>query len=209
MSSSDTPAKYAYSDAGPSHTQTYLIGEVQRFLQREAPARVLEVGCGNGSLAAWMNGQGIEVTGIDTSESGIAQAGTHHSGIRFLVYSAYEDLVAPFGTFPVVVSLEVIEHLYAPRLFAARLFQVLEPGGAVCISTPYHGYLKNLALAVTGKMDSHFTALWDGGHIKFWSIATLGKLLVEAGFVDIQFRRVGRIPVLANSLVVIARKPSH
>ena len=56
-------------------------------------------------------------------------------------------------------------------------------------------------------MDKHFTALWDNGHIKFWSIDTLGELLREAGFVDVRFERVGRIPPLAKSMIAIARKP--
>ena len=75
------------------------------------------------------------------------------------------------------------------------------------ISTPYHGYWKNLALALSGRMDAHFTALWDHGHIKFWSRRTLGDLLREAGFVDIRFWRVGRVPALAKSMIVMARKP--
>ena len=80
------------------------------------------------------------------------------------------------------------------------------PGGAI-ISTPYHGYLKNLALAVTGQMDAHFTALWDHGHIKFWSIPTLTQLITETGFTNIRFRRVGRIPALAKSMIAVAQKP--
>lgn len=75
------------------------------------------------------------------------------------------------------------------------------------ISTPYHGYWKNLALALSGKMDAHFTALWDHGHIKFWSIDTLRRLLQEAGFAEIRFLRVGRIPPLAKSMIAVARKP--
>lgn len=55
-------------------------------------------------------------------------------------------------------------------------------------------------------MDAHFTALWDGGHIKFWSIATLGALLEEAGFTDLRFERVGRIPALAKSMICAARR---
>jgi predicted HicB family RNase H-like nuclease len=54
-------------------------------------------------------------------------------------------------------------------------------GRFTVISTPYHGYWKNLMLALTGKMDAHFTALWDHGHIKFWSMRTLGELLREGG----------------------------
>jgi hypothetical protein len=59
---------------------------------------------------------------------------------------------------------------------------LLSPGGVAFISTPNHGYLKTLALAVTGKMDAHFTASWDGGHIKFFSIAEVvgpGRSLFE------------------------------
>ena len=62
-------------------------------------------------------------------------------------------------------------------------------------------------MALTGKMDAHFTALWDHGHIKFWSMHTLGELLREAGFVDIRFERVGRVPALAKSMIALARKP--
>jgi len=73
----------------------------------------------------------------------------------------------------VVLSLEVVEHLYAPRHYARTVFELLRPGGVAVISTPYHGYWKNLALALMGKLDAHFTALWDHGHIKFWSVRTL------------------------------------
>lgn len=104
------------------------------------------------------------------------------------------------------MSLEVVEHVYFPRKYVATLYDLLEPGGVAIISTPYHGYWKNLALALTGKMDDHFTALWDYGHIKFWSFKTLRLLLEEAGFRDISFQRIGRIPILAKSMLAIARK---
>jgi 2-polyprenyl-6-hydroxyphenyl methylase/3-demethylubiquinone-9 3-methyltransferase len=56
-------------------------------------------------------------------------------------------------------------------------------------------------------MDAHFTALWDNGHIKFWSFKTLKQLLEEFGFIDIKFYRVGRIPIIGKSMIVIATKP--
>lgn len=56
-------------------------------------------------------------------------------------------------------------------------------------------------------MDAHFTALWDHGHIKYWSMRSLGELLREAGFVDIRFERVGRVPALAKAMVAVALKP--
>jgi hypothetical protein len=64
------------------------------------------------------------------------------------------------------------------------------------ISTPYHGYLKNLVLALGNKWDSHLTPLWDGGHIKLWSRKTLSQLLSEAGFHVVRFIGAGRLPFL-------------
>lgn len=61
-------------------------------------------------------------------------------------------------------------------------------------------------MALAGKMDNHFTALWDNGHIKFWSMKTLSTLLEEAGFTNIRFHRVGRIPALAKSMIATANK---
>jgi len=146
------------------------------------------------------------VTGVDPSVEGVAQARAAYPELKIKEGSAYEDLAACYGQFNAVVSLEVVEHLYAPRHFARALFDLVEPGGMALVSTPYHGYFKNLALAASGKMDSHFTALWDHGHVKFWSIATLTTLLEGAGFRDIRFVRVGRLPILAKSMIAVARK---
>jgi 2-polyprenyl-6-hydroxyphenyl methylase/3-demethylubiquinone-9 3-methyltransferase len=75
------------------------------------------------------------------------------------------------------------------------------------ITTPYHGYLKNLLLAVTGKMDGHFNALWDHGTIKFWSVPTLTSLFEEVDLKREQVLRVGRVAALAKSMIVVFRKP--
>ena len=150
---------------------------------------------------------GFKVTAVDPSISGITIAKASHLNAAFETASTHDDLAARFGTFPLLVSLEVVEHCYAPREFAKSVFNLLEPGGKAFISTPYHGYLKNLVLAITGKLDAHFTALWDGGHIKFWSMKTLNTLLTEVGFEQVEFRRVGRISPLAKSMVAIVTKP--
>ncbi|KHQ50157.1 methyltransferase domain-containing protein [Mameliella alba] len=148
------------------------------------------------------------MTGVDPSAEGIAAANAAYPDLKLETGSAYDDLAARFGRFPIVYSLEVVEHVYAPKDYAKTLFDLVEPGGKAIVSTPYHGYLKNLALAITGKMDTHFTVLWDHGHIKFWSIPTLTTLLEDAGFGNIHFLRVGRVPVLAKSMITIADKPA-
>lgn len=201
---------YRFANADHSCAHAVLLPSVttqlEAFFAGRTDRRVFDLGCGNGSVAAKLTEDGYEVCGIDPSVEGIAQARAAYPQLRLEAGSAYDDLVAEFGRFPAVISLEVVEHVYAPRDYARTLFDLVEPNGMALVSTPYHGYVKNLALAVTGKLDNHFTALWDHGHIKFWSIDTLGRLLREAGFGDISFLRVGRIPALAKSMIAIARK---
>ncbi len=202
---------YHYAHAKLNQSHDVLLPTVLRLLDELSlpviDKRLFELGCGNGSVAHELSQREWDVTGVDPSTEGIAQALQNYSDLKLQNGSAYDDLVSQYGQFPLVLSLEVVEHVYAPRHYARTVFDLLSDGGAAIISTPYHGYWKNLALAVTGHMDKHFTALWDNGHIKFWSMTTLSELLREAGFVDVRFERVGRVPALAKSMIAIARKP--
>ena len=201
--------EYLFHNAELTHANRYLWKPLRTIIEEELPKgqRIFEIGCGNGATAGMLGELGYELTGVDTSESGISIAKQANPDVTFKIGSAYDDLAARYGQFPVVLSLEVIEHCFWPRKFAKTAFELAAPGGLVIISTPYHGYLKNIALALTNKLDSHFTALWDGGHIKFWSRKTLYALLKEAGFSTVSFRRIGRIAPLAKSMIAIARKP--
>ncbi|KPL55707.1 3-demethylubiquinone-9 3-methyltransferase [Prosthecomicrobium hirschii] len=201
---------YRYADSKLNDSHVYLLPQVERVLddfEKASKGRTLiDVGCGNGSVTKLMSLRGYTCIGLDASVEGVRLANEMYPDIEILQGSAYDDLSSLHGTFDVVMSLEVVEHLYDPRKYAANLYSLVKEEGIVIISTPYHGYFKNLAMAVTGKLDKHFTALWDHGHIKFWSIATLTKLLREAGFSEIQFHRVGRIPPLAKSMIAVAKR---
>jgi 2-polyprenyl-3-methyl-5-hydroxy-6-metoxy-1,4-benzoquinol methylase len=204
--------EYSYQTPEQSDAHDYLLPAVTRMANAVVPpagnsAKIFELGCGNGAVANVLAQQGYQVSGIDYSDSAIQIARKHFPHLQLAQASVYEDLAAVYGQFPLVLSLEVVEHLYFPRQFAKTMFELLEPGGHAIISTPYHGYWKNLVLALSGKLDAHFTVLWDGGHIKFWSVHTLSSLLQEAGFIDIKVTRVGRIPPLAKSMIMCVRKP--
>jgi 2-polyprenyl-3-methyl-5-hydroxy-6-metoxy-1,4-benzoquinol methylase len=205
---------YRFEDGNHCCSHKYLMpavrNELAQFFQKKfvKDRRVFDLGCGNGSIAAELARQGYTVCGVDPSVEGIAAANAEYPDLQLEAGSAYDDLVSRYGRFPAVISLEVVEHVYAPRDYARTLFDLVQPGGMAVVSTPYHGYWKNVALAASGKMDKHFTALWDHGHIKFWSTNTLSILLQEAGFEWPRFLRVGRIPVLAKSMIAIALKPN-
>ena len=200
-------AGYPHRSPAPTHIRAWVWPRLRRQLP-PPPADVCDLGCGNGWTAAELDALGYSVTGLEPSSSGIAIAQGRGIGAHFRQWSAYdgtpEDLRERFD---VVVSLDVIEHLYAPRELATRAMELLRPNGVLFVSTPYHGYVKNVALAVTGRLDAHFTALWDHGHIKFFSKKTLASMLTDAGFVGVTFFTCGRLPMLWKSMVVRATKP--
>lgn len=202
---------YVYTKTGLNHSHSFLLPAVKNVLDSlcipPSERRLFELGCGNGSVAKVLSQLGWDITGVYPSTEGIAQANAVYPELRLETGSAYDSLSDEYGQFPVVLSLEVVEHVYSPRVYARTAFDLLQEGGLAILSTPYHGYWKNLAMALAGKMDAHFTALWDHGHIKFWSMRTLSELLSEAGFVDIRFKRVGRVPLIAKSMIAVARKP--
>ena len=152
---------YGYYSSHASWDDTYILDPVIRILKaRETDSnRIFEVGCGNGITAARLYELGYDITGIDSSASGILHVNETHPQLKLYEGSVYDELAEKYGTFPIVLSLEVVEHCTYPRRFAKSIFNLLEKDGIALVSTPYHGYLKNLVLAISGKFDAHFTAL--------------------------------------------------
>lgn len=211
MTAASSKSGFVWNDARCPESHSYLAKPViaaarGHFQGRTAPHRVFELGCGNGTLASLMTEAGLSVQGIDPSQTGIEAANRAFPHLDLKPGSAYDDLAGTYGSFPVVTSLEVVEHVYDPHHYAATLFSLVQPGGIAILSAPYHSYLKNLALALSGKMDDHFNALETHGHIKFWSIKTLTALLTQAGFESFSWSLAGRIPPLAKSMLVVAKK---
>lgn len=202
-------ADYAYSDARPNPSHGYLWPVLDAVVQqgRFPDRRAFDVGCGNGTTSERLRQQGFSVIGVDVAEQGIDIARRNFPGIDFNVDSVYGDLANKYGTFPLVVCLEVIEHLYDPRQMIRTIHALLQPGGTLVLSTPYHGYWKNLGLAVMGKWDFHHQPLRHGGHVKFFAVDSLTRLLVEEGLEVVRIERVGRgIPAFARSMVAVAHK---
>lgn len=207
---------YGWDNERP-HTEAYLHEPLRNLLQHfarspdgiSAAPRVLDLGCGNGYLVETLHRWGYQAVGVDPSASGIAEARRRAPALSFHQAAASPEQLAALHLppFDVVVSTEVVEHCYSPSEWAAAAHTSLRPGGLLICSAPYHGYLKNSALALSGKLDAHFTALWEGGHIKFWSRRTLTKLLIDAGFQPLAFRGAGRWPWLWKSMLIAASKP--
>ena len=198
-------AQFRFSEA-PTYSQSYVL-PVIRSLILPSDQTVMDFGCGNGySVKHLLSDR--RAFGIDGSVSGIETARSLAPSADFRLADLTSDLAnhPAWGSCDLVISTEVIEHIYDPRAFTRNCYGFLKYGGRAIISTPYHGYLKNLALSVRGKWDHHFTALQECGHIKFWSRATLSRLFSEAGFWPAAFHGCGRLPYVWKSMVMVFRK---
>jgi 2-polyprenyl-3-methyl-5-hydroxy-6-metoxy-1,4-benzoquinol methylase len=185
----------------------YLMPPALAALRDAGAHTVLDLGCGNGACTARLAVEGFHATGCDASESGLALAHQAYPRLNFFPHDIASPLPASHReSYDAVVSLEVIEHLMQPRQLALRAREALRPSGVFVLSTPYHGYWKNLALAGTNSFDAHWHPLRDFGHIKFFSPATLHALLRESDFSIERSLRLGRIPAFARSMLVVAVK---
>ncbi len=200
---------YGYTSDKSSCAHKYLAGSILSMLKKGKNKTILDLGCGNGWMAGFLISKDFDVYGTDASISGIEIARKNFPDRFFVQDLSKDDLPHELNNlkFDTIVSTEVIEHLYDPRKYVTFCKTILQQngGGELIISTPYHGYLKNIVMALTGTLDSHFTALWVGGHIKFLSRKTLTKLLQEQGFEITDFIGSGRFPFLWKSMIIKAK----
>jgi len=88
---------YRYSDANTGHHHGYLLPTIFKTLDGLDLAadqrRLFELGCGNGSVAQALTQRGWDVTGVDPSEEGIAQARAAYPALKLAEGSAYDDLL--------------------------------------------------------------------------------------------------------------------
>jgi 2-polyprenyl-3-methyl-5-hydroxy-6-metoxy-1,4-benzoquinol methylase len=209
--SNDIVTTYGWDSASSPASCGYVAPMVLKILKRIGARRVLDLGCGNGELCSQLAREGYDVVGVEVSSDGVRIARQAHPGIPFHNFGVHDDPQVLLGResdrlFDAVVSTEVIEHLYAPHLLPTYARDVLVDDGHLIVSTPYHGYTKNLMLSLFNHWDRHHTPLWHGGHIKFWSAATLSRLLQDNGFHVTGFCGVGRLPYLWKSMILTARK---
>jgi len=202
----DSGAYHFHDDGAPGH-HSYNLPKIKSLIP-EGSHRIMDAGCGCGQVTSWLAAQGHEAWGCDPSQSGIELAQKSYPNANFFVADLMEGspLKEDEEAFDGIVSVEVMEHLYDPERVLKNLHAAIKPSGWIILTTPYHGYLKNLSLSLVGGWDEHFMVNSPGGHIKFFSNRTMKNMLTDVGFTDITIKGAGRLPLLQCSMVVFARK---
>jgi 2-polyprenyl-3-methyl-5-hydroxy-6-metoxy-1,4-benzoquinol methylase len=198
---------YGYRSEAMTHNFNYMLEPLISLLDKNKNTCILDVGCGNGYLVNYLISLGYNAYGTDASEKGITIAKQTNAD-RFFVQDLSTDKLPPellHLKFDTIIATEVIEHLYDPEDFIIFCKQALNGKGEIILSTPYHGYLKNLVLGLFNKWDTHLDPFWVGGHIKLWSKATLSRLVTKNGFTNVIFKGCGRIPYFWKSMIIKAK----
>ena len=168
----------------------------------------IDVGCGNGALTVKFCKFFNKSLGIDLSEDGIKFAKKYEDENIKFENESIENLIEKDKKFDFVSAIEVIEHQYDPMDFLLKLSQITKKDGFIIISTPFHGYFKNLLISILNLNDKHFTVLWKHGHIKFFSVKTFKKLVLTSKE-PLEIKKIkysGRFYPLSNSMIFLLKK---
>jgi len=103
------------------------------------PGRVLDAGSGEGYGVAQLGAAwpGARVLGIDYDGASLAHARERYGSARAaFVRGPLTSAPLPDNSFDVIVSLQVIEHIWTPGAYLRELTRVGRPGATVVLSTP-------------------------------------------------------------------------
>jgi ubiquinone/menaquinone biosynthesis C-methylase UbiE len=168
-----------------------------------AGERVLDLGTGDGAFAAELLEAGREVVAVDVAEEALRRARARVPGIDARRYDEGAALPLDEDSVDVVWAGEVLEHVADVVGLLSEVRRVLRWGGRLLVTTPYHGRLTVMALALRGRFDEHFDPRSD--HLRFFTARTLRVLLEDAGFADVDVKRVGGAPLWRRALHAVAR----
>jgi 2-polyprenyl-3-methyl-5-hydroxy-6-metoxy-1,4-benzoquinol methylase len=167
---------------------------MQFLRDRVAPGdRVLDVGCGEAPFAAELAAEGVAVVGIDVAEEPLRRARELHAQLDLRVVDGEGPWDIPDASFDVVWAGEVIEHVPDTAAWLSEVRRVLRSGGRLLLSTPAHGRLAMLRLALSRRaFAEHFDP--RGEHLRFYTGESLRELLADFRFQDVEVRGAGGLP---------------
>ena len=149
---------------------------VRALARPAAGARLLDIGCANGSFLLRMQGLGWSVTGIEVDP--IAAAHARAAGLDIHQCSIEDHPLSP-ASFDAITFSHVLEHLHDPVRAIRECAALLRPGGTLWVGVP------NLDGVGRRFMTKDWAPLDPPRHLVMFTGAGLRTILSEAGFIDI------------------------
>ena len=193
--------------------RSFLLEQLARAAERSArslgdtshlpPLRVLDVGCGEGQLTAAIADAGYRVLGVDVAEEPLRRARSRHAGLELRRVEPDGEWPLADASFDAVWSGETIEHVADTARWLSELRRVMRSGAGLILSTPAHGPLTRLGLALSRRrFERHFDPRAD--HLRFFTRGTLVALLEDFGFEQIDAREAGGVLGARRTLLASA-----
>jgi 2-polyprenyl-3-methyl-5-hydroxy-6-metoxy-1,4-benzoquinol methylase len=165
--------------------------------------RVLDVGCGDGWLAARIAAAGAEVAGVDPSQVALERARAAHPALELRALGPDGRLPFDDSVFDVAVCVHVLEHVADTQTLLSEIRRLLAPGGLLAVAVPWHGRLANVLTALFS-FEHHHDPLEPV--LRFYTKRSLHTLLEDFGFAEIEVRGAGGVPPLRHTLLARARR---
>ncbi len=137
--------------------------------------RILEIGCGIGTVVAELVRQGYDAMGTDISQVAIEYGRAKYGNIRLDVQPA-EELPYADGTFDIVLSFDLFEHIAHIDRHVGEVRRVLKPGGRYLFETP------NKLSNVVAETLAYKSLKWRRVHPSLHTPGQLRRRLARHGF---------------------------
>jgi len=159
------------------HNEKYDLFD--RALAERDPKRILDIGSGPGYFLRVGKDRGWDVTGIEPGKPAY-QFSTEKLGLNIFngLFSAENYIY--FGQFDVIHMNNVLEHIPEPRPFLTLAYEIIEPGGLICVTVP-NDYNPLQKVVVTYlKKDPWWVVPRE--HVNYFDCKSLSRLMLSVGF---------------------------
>lgn len=185
------PAKYGAVTSTRLPMFRERVKKLQTMFSLPANATVLDVGASSGEFLVAVSELGWKAVGVEPSADGVKSG--LEKGLD-VVQSSAERLPFDDGTFDLVHSNHVFEHLADPQQAAREAYRVLKTDGVIFIEVP--NQFDNIQFFRDRKLDRVTVRARNARsihHLYFFSKKTLKRLLEVAGFSEVHvYDRFGR-----------------